>query len=78
MSLSPLLQERGPELKDDQADLRRQFLDATGYGSSDILSLNYSTRTFLTRNGGCYQVEEDGSITHLYGPAASVDDRFEL
>lgn len=76
MSLSALLQE--PELKDSQAILRRQFLDATGYGSSDILSLNYSTRTFLTRNGGCYRVEEDGVVTHLAGPAVDVDDRMEL
>jgi hypothetical protein len=76
MSLSALLQE--PDLTEPQNRLRRQFLDATGYGSSDILSLNYSTRTFLTRNGGCYKVEEDGTVTHLAGPAVDVDDRFEL
>jgi hypothetical protein len=56
--------------------LREKFLEDTGYGSHDLLSLNYQTRIFLTMNGGKYRVETDGSIEHLGGPPPDVADRF--
>ena len=74
MGLAPLLVDA--EVTTEQAALRDDFLEATGYGSDDLLSLNYSTREFLTRNGGLYRVEEDGQIEHLGGPPPDVEDRF--
>lgn len=74
MGLVPLLKE--PSLSETQAELRSQFFEATGYSSDDLLSLSFSSRTFLTRNGGKYQVREDGSIEHLAGPPPDVEDRF--
>lgn len=75
MGLAPLL--TNVEITDDQRSLREEFLEATGYGSDDLLSLSYNTRTFLTRNGGKYKVLDDGSIDHLSGPPPEVEDRFE-
>ena len=74
MGLTALLVN--PETTDEQSLLREEFLEATGYGSDDLLSLSYSTRTFLTRNGGKYRVGEDGKIEHLSGPPPDVEDRF--
>lgn len=51
-----------------------EFLRLTGYGPSDILSLSYETNTFLTRNGGKYQLR-DHKIVKLAGPNASPDER---
>jgi len=76
MGLAALLQE--PRLNEGQEELRRQFLEATGYGSGDVLSLSYETRTFLTRNGGTYRVSEDGNIDHISGPPVGVEDRLEI
>lgn len=76
MGLAPLLKEVTPS--ESQGELRRLFFEATGYGSSDLLSLNYSTRTFLTSNGGKYRVDEDGSISRIAGPSAEVEDRLTL
>lgn len=76
MGLAQLLQE--PELSDEQVELKRMFFEATGYGSSDLLSLSFSSRTFLTKNGGKYRVDQDGSITHLAGPPADVEDRWDI
>jgi len=73
MGLAQLVKE--PELNERQSRLRSQFLEATGYGRSDILSCNYQTQEFLTRNGGRYQVDADGTITHLAGPTADQWDR---
>lgn len=74
MSLAPLLE--GPRLNEEQNTLLADFFEATGYSDSDLLSLNYQTRTFLTRNGGKYKVKEDGDIDHLDGPPPAVEDRF--
>jgi hypothetical protein len=74
MGLQQLLES--PVLDRPQRTLRQQFFDATGYGPADILSLNYSTRTFLTRNGGKYVVNSDGTIDHLDGPSPDAGDRF--
>lgn len=75
MGLAALLKE--PELNKLQNGLRRRFLRATGYGWSDVLSLNYTTGIFLTRNGGKYQVLND-RVEHLAGPAVDTEDRMEI
>lgn len=58
----------------EQAALRHEFFDLTGYGPSDLLSLNYETQTFLTRGGGKYQLE-DHQIIHLDGPDWNPNER---
>jgi len=73
MGLAPLLVD--VEVTSDQKTLRAEFLEATGYGSDDLLSLSYHTRTFLMRNGGKYKVLNDGTIEHLDGPPPDVEDR---
>ena len=75
MGLEPMLQEI--PFTDEQTQLRSQFFEATGYGPSDILSLNYSTREFLTTNGGHYRVVPDG-IVQLAGPPAALEDRWDF
>lgn len=74
MGLAPLLQE--PNLTTEQEELKQTFFEETGYGVDDLLSLNFSTRVFLTRNGGKYRVHEDQSISHLSGPPPDVADRY--
>jgi hypothetical protein len=51
------------------------FLRETGYGPSDLLSLNYETRIFLMRNGGKYIFQADGTVTHLAGPSEDPSER---
>lgn len=51
----------------EQQQLLYKFLNLTGYGPDDILSLSYETNIFLTRNGGKYKVSKRG-IVHLDGP----------
>ncbi len=75
MGLEPMLQEA--PLTDEQSTLRSQFFEATGYGPSDILSLNYQYREFLTRNGGHYQLTTD-DIVHLAGPPPAIEDRWDF
>lgn len=58
-------------MKNDMIDL---FLEVTGYGRTDILARNNSTRIVLTRNGGKYKVGKAG-VKHLAGPAVSAEDR---
>jgi hypothetical protein len=50
------------------------FLEQTGYGPSDILSLNYETNIFLTRGGGKYQLK-NGRVVHLSGPSKDPEER---
>jgi hypothetical protein len=73
MGLAALLKE--PSLTSEQGDLKEAFFEATGYSSDDLLSFNFGTRIFLTRNGGKYRVDPDG-IAHLAGPAPDVADRY--
>lgn len=75
MGLEPMLQEM--PLTDEQRELRSQFFEATGYGPSDILSLNYLHREFLTRNGGHYLFAAD-DIVHLAGPPPALEDRWDF
>jgi hypothetical protein len=55
--------------------LRRQFLEHTGYGDRDIVVFNPSTRIFLTRNGGRYQMTDLGKVLHLAGPSPDPTER---
>jgi len=55
-------------------EMVRHFLQLTSYGPSDILSLSYYTRTFLTRNGGRYRLEEN-RVIHLAGPDPDPSER---
>jgi hypothetical protein len=75
MGLEQLLQE--PQLTEEQTALRSQFFSATGYGPSDLLSLNYSTHEFLTTNGGRYRLTGDG-IQHLAGPPPALEERWDF
>ena len=74
MGLEPLLKD--PELTDVQELMKQTFFDATGYGGEDLLSYNFDTRIFFTRNGGKYQVNENDIIVHLAGPPPDVSDRY--
>jgi hypothetical protein len=58
-----------------QRALISQFLSRTGYGESEILALNFNTRSFYTRNGGRYRVEDSGSVTWISGPPVDPEDR---
>lgn len=51
------------------------FLEKTGYSEQDLLAWNPQTGKFSMRNGGLYQVAEDGSIDHLSGPSPDPADR---
>lgn len=73
MPITQLLYE--PELTTEQAHLRSEFFQQTGYGPSDLLSLNYETRIFMTRNGGRYRVSEDSSIDWIAGPEPRAEER---
>jgi hypothetical protein len=75
MGLEPLLQEL--QLNDDQVALRSQFFEATGYGPSDLLSINYANREFLTVNGGRYQFTGN-ELVHIAGPSPALEDRWEF
>jgi hypothetical protein len=72
MALEQMLAE--PVLTLEQTTLRSRFFDQSGYGPSDLLSLNYSTGIFLTRNGGKYRVSGD-ALEWLAGPSPSVEER---
>lgn len=50
------------------------FCRKTGYSTRDILSLNYDTGIFLTRNGGQYKLKGE-KITHMAGPAKNASGR---
>lgn len=52
----------------------RAFLEKSGYGPSDILSLNYETNIFLTRGGGKYKLQNH-RVIRLAGPSADPEER---
>jgi len=57
-----------------QRRLLQEFLERTGYGPADILSLSFETHTFLTRNGGKYELNNH-HIKHLACPDPSPNSR---
>ena len=68
------LAERPITVTSAQRKALLEFLQLTGYGPSDILSLSYQTNTFMTRNGGKYQLSNH-KIKHLAGPNWNPDER---
>lgn len=75
MALTALLDE--PQVNEDQQAIRSRFCEVTGYGRSDILSLNYATGMFLTFNGGKYQLVGD-EVKYISGPPVDMEDRMEI
>lgn len=69
------LAERPITTTSQQRKMLLDFLEQSGYGPSDILSLNYTTREFYTRNGGKYFMDEDGKVNHLSGPSEDPSER---
>lgn len=61
--------------ENDADGLRSQFLELTGYARSDLLSWNFFTRKFVTKNGGQYEMTETGKVIHHYGPSPDPEDR---
>jgi hypothetical protein len=51
------------------------FLEATGYSSSDVLVYNSNTGAVVTKNGGNYRITETGKILHLGGPSSDPTER---
>lgn len=58
-----------------QDTVRQEFLEVSGYGDRDILAYNPTTRFFITRNGGRYQLTDSGKILHLAGPSPDPTER---
>ena len=54
-------------------NLRAIFLEHTGYGRSDIMSINYLGYV-ITRNGGQYRVR-NGRVQWIAGPPVDLEDR---
>jgi len=44
------------------------FLSRSGYKPTDILVFSNQSRTFVTSNGGKYQLTKNGGIRTLKGP----------
>lgn len=59
----------------EQNQLIEHFLEASGYGRSDLLAINYTTRTVMTLNGGIYRVRNSGSVAWVKGPALEPEER---
>jgi hypothetical protein len=67
------------QYSDAQRALISVFLEHSGYGERDLLSLNFSTGVFMTRNGGRYQIkgkDSDTTVKWLAGPP--VDPEYRL
>jgi len=49
--------------------LKDRFVKLSGYKASDLIGSRGSTRTFVTSNGGKYQLNQKGNeLTTLQGP----------
>lgn len=62
-------------LTESQKFMKHIFFEKTGYGEYDLLSVNFTTRVFLTKNGGKYFLDEQNEVRWLKGPAVLLDDR---
>ena len=58
----------------EAAAMKSRFLEQTGYSSRDIISANYTTGRFLTRNGGHYKLVGE-KLLHIEGPSPDPEDR---
>ena len=61
----------------EQRKMLLDFLRQSGYGPSDLLSLNYQTREFYTRNGGKYYLDDDpdNTLKYISGPSEDPSER---
>jgi len=64
-----------PTLAPEQKRLWSEFLSKTGYSRESVISVSYYSKTFLTHNGGRYQMSDGGKIKHLAGPSPYAEDR---
>lgn len=62
-------------LTEQQKFMKHIFFEKTGYGEYDLLSVNFTTRTFLTKNGGTYRLDEHQEVQWIKGPAVLLEDR---
>lgn len=63
------------QFNDVQQTLISAFLKQTGYGERDILALNFSTKIFMTRNGGRYHLQENQQVKWIEGPPVDAEYR---
>lgn len=54
---------------------KRIFFEKTGYSEHELLSVNFTTRIFMTRNGGHYRLDEHNDVLWIKGPAVLLEDR---
>ena len=66
---------RPDEIKSDSDGMRSHFLEKSGYSRNDLLAWNYATRRFMTKNGGRYELDDDGEIIHIAGPSSDPEER---
>lgn len=62
-------------LTEKQRAMKHIFFEKTGYGEFDLLSVNFETRIFMTRNGGQYKLDEQNDVRWVKGPAVLLEDR---
>lgn len=61
--------ERSPDSSPEKSEsLLDRFLKASGYKANDVDGQNDRTRTFVTTNGGKYQLLRSGKVRRLQGP----------
>jgi len=62
-------------LTEEQRMAKHIFFEKTGYGEFDLLSVNFTTRIFMMKNGGQYRLDEHNDVLWLRGPAVLLEDR---
>jgi hypothetical protein len=61
-------------LTEEQRFMKHIFFEKTGYGENDLLSVNFNTGIFMTRNGGHYKLVNK-EVKWIKGPAVLLEDR---
>lgn len=65
---------KGRKASSKAESLRDRFLELSGYEDSDIIGANAERRTFVTSNGGKYEVSPKGKkLRRLAGPPTPVE-----
>lgn len=57
--------------------MKDQFMEASGYTSSEVLAWNPVTSLFYTKNGGLYKLRPDGTIEDIKGPPSDPEERID-
>jgi hypothetical protein len=61
--------QRAPSATPANSDeLLKRFLSASGFKASEVDGQNDRTRTFVTTNGGKYQLLRNGNVRRVQGP----------